>query len=230
MNRICGIYKFENNINGHIYIGQSIDIKKRFREHKSASFNPNNPDYNLPIHSAIRKYGLENFSFDIIDICSEEKLNDQEIYWIDYYNSYTNGNYNISKGGNNREHVGKPVQCYDMDGNFIKEYPNAAYAARDIDISYSVMQQVLHEIRRSCGGYQWKYKDDPRKIEKYTNRQGGKIPVSQYSKEGVYMRDWESATQAGRELKIDSSSITKCLKGKLKTCGGFIWRYKEELK
>lgn len=221
----CGIYKYENKINGHIYIGQSIDIQKRFREHKSAAFNEKNPDYKLPIHSAIRKYGLENFDFEILTDCSPEELNNFEEFWIEYYHSYENGNYNISKGGSNREHVGKPVQAYDMDGNFIKEYPNAAFASREVGISYSTLQQVLHQKRISCAGFQWKYVDDPRTIGKYKNRQGGKLPVKQFSKDGNYIKTWESATQAGRELGIDSSAITKCLKGKLKSTGGYCWKY-----
>jgi hypothetical protein len=50
--------------------------------------------------------------------------------------------------------------------------------------------------------------------------------VIQYDKEGNPIQEWESTASAARALKIDASSITKCLKGKLKTCGGFKWSYK----
>lgn len=227
---ICGIYKYENKINGHIYIGQSIDIQKRFREHKNAAFNSNNRDYNLPIHAAIRKYGLDNFNFDIIDICEQSQLDKQECFWIDYYQSYMNGNYNISLGGSNRSHIGRPVQAFDMKGNLIKEYCNAATAAREVGISYSVIQQVLHEKRRSCGGFQWKYSDDPRTITSYKNRQGGKIPIEQYTIDGTFLKEWESAASAGRELNLDPSGIAKCLKGKTFSCGGYYWKYSQDIK
>lgn len=46
----------------------------------------------------MRKYGLNNFSFKIIEECSEKKLNDREIYWITFYDSYHNG-YNETQGG-----------------------------------------------------------------------------------------------------------------------------------
>lgn len=52
-------------------------------------------------------------------------------------------------------------------------------------------------------------------------------PIIQYTKEGVFIRYWGSAKSASTELKISNGSITKCCKGKLKTCGGFIWKYKE---
>lgn len=58
-------------------------------------------------------------------------------------------------------------------------------------------------------------------------RKANRIPILQYTKEGVFIRDWDSAKQASEELGINSSNIASCCKEKLKTCGGFIWRYKE---
>lgn len=52
-------------------------------------------------------------------------------------------------------------------------------------------------------------------------------PILQYSLIGEFIREWESITQVNKELNIDNSSITKCCKEKLKSCGGYIWRYKE---
>ena len=88
----CGIYKIENNVNHMIYIGQSIDIENRFIQHKN---NKNNYD----IHVALREYGIENFSFDIIELCSEKELNEREIYWISYYNCQKPNGYNCTPGG-----------------------------------------------------------------------------------------------------------------------------------
>lgn len=49
--------------------------------------------------------------------------------------------------------------------------------------------------------------------------------IVQLDKNNNFIIEWQSATQASNELNIDSSSITKCCKNKLKTCGGYIWRY-----
>ena len=62
---MIGIYKITNKINGHSYIGQSIHIEERFREHKS-KYNWNR-EKNKPLYQAFQKYGLDNFSFEIIE-------------------------------------------------------------------------------------------------------------------------------------------------------------------
>lgn len=94
----CGIYKITNNINKKIYIGCSVNIERRWISHKSESILEKNPQYNYSIHKAFRKYGIDNFSFEIIELTSKAKLFEREKYWIGYYDSYNNG-YNETKGG-----------------------------------------------------------------------------------------------------------------------------------
>lgn len=94
-----GIYKIENLLNGKIYIGQSIQIEKRFEQHKKTAYARKDRNYNNLIYKAIRKYGLENFAFEIIEeVPDNQDLDEREIYWISYYNSYKNG-YNMTPGG-----------------------------------------------------------------------------------------------------------------------------------
>ena len=65
---MIGIYKIENLVNGKCYIGQSKYIEKRWTDHKSNAFNSIQKDqYKYPLYRAIRKYGLENFSFEVIE-------------------------------------------------------------------------------------------------------------------------------------------------------------------
>lgn len=54
---MIGIYKYTNQINGKIYIGQSLNVEHRNMAHKSSAFNQNANDYNSRFHKAIRKYG-----------------------------------------------------------------------------------------------------------------------------------------------------------------------------
>ena len=54
------------------------------------------------MYRAIKKYGIENFDFEVIEECSKEQLNDKEIYWISYYDSCNlDKGYNLTKGGDN---------------------------------------------------------------------------------------------------------------------------------
>ena len=52
------------------------------------------------------------------------------------------------------------------------------------------------------------------------------IPILQFTKSGEFMKEWQSATEAERQLGIFQSNICYCLKGRLKSAGGFVWRYK----
>lgn len=89
-----------NKINDKKYIGQSIDIWYRYRNHLSESYNAqvNKKAYNMAIHKAIRKYGESNFELIVLEECSQEELNEREIYWIEYYDTYNDG-YNQTIGG-----------------------------------------------------------------------------------------------------------------------------------
>lgn len=89
-----GIYIIKNKINNKVYIGKSQDIERRFREHiigrKTA----------VLLARAIKKYGLENFEFSIIEECPKDMLANREEYYIDLYRSRDRKyGYNIAKGG-----------------------------------------------------------------------------------------------------------------------------------
>ena len=85
--KVCGIYKVTNNINKKVYIGQSVDIYSRWNHHKSCCKNEKCHEYNTPFYRALRKYGSNNFTFEIIEQCNVEELDDKEIQYIYQYNS-----------------------------------------------------------------------------------------------------------------------------------------------
>lgn len=96
---MIGIYCFTNLINGKQYVGQSINIENRKKQHIWRYNNSKDTNYNMPIHSAFRKYGIENFSFEILEECTYEELDDKEKYWIIKKNSLSPKGYNILEGG-----------------------------------------------------------------------------------------------------------------------------------
>ena len=100
--KICGIYKITNIANGHMYIGASVNCAKRWQDHRSKSHtSKKKDDINKVLYVAMRKYGLDSFSFEIIEECEPDKLNEREIYWIEYYNTFNDRkHYNRDPGGN----------------------------------------------------------------------------------------------------------------------------------
>lgn len=101
------IYLYTNKINQHQYVGQTNDLRKRFNGHKSDSYNQKSHSYNYPLHNAIRKYGIENFDYSVIEeVKTREEANEREKYWIKEYKTHiSQGGYNITWGGdgNNRD-------------------------------------------------------------------------------------------------------------------------------
>ena len=73
-------------------------LERRWTQEKRKAFRKKDPTYNYLLSRAFRKYGIENFSFEILEECSKEDLDDREIYYISKYDSYFNG-YNQTTGG-----------------------------------------------------------------------------------------------------------------------------------
>ena len=98
MNKIyCGIYYIKNTINNKYYVGQSINIHKRWREERRA-LNGEVDAWNTHLQNAWKKYGANNFEFRIIEECDQVLLNEREIFWIKQLHAFTNG-YNLTSGG-----------------------------------------------------------------------------------------------------------------------------------
>ena len=86
---MIGIYKITNLINKKSYIGQSVHIERRWREHCM-------PSADSLIAKSIKKYGVENFIFEILEEVSDvNQLNEKESYYISLYNSIVPNGYNI---------------------------------------------------------------------------------------------------------------------------------------
>ena len=99
------IYKIKNKINGHVYIGQTRqDYKQRWEQHIKTAFSdaPSFVTRRRSLHKALRKYGVEQFDFSVIEKVEDEELDERERYWIEQENSFYNG-YNETFGGQSGE-------------------------------------------------------------------------------------------------------------------------------
>lgn len=93
---ICGIYKITNINDQKVYIGQSVNIKRRWTSHIKAAYNIGDIAHQK-VHDVMREEGIDNFTFEVIEETTKDKLNEREKYWIEYYKSYDYG-YNQTKG------------------------------------------------------------------------------------------------------------------------------------
>lgn len=90
-----GIYKITNLNNQKTYIGQATNLAERIRQHIKCGIGIDTP--NNKLYNAMMKYGVENYSFEVIEECSREELNKREAFWIEFYHSQDFG-YNMTKG------------------------------------------------------------------------------------------------------------------------------------
>lgn len=136
---MIGIYKITNLLNNKVYIGQSRNISERWRSHRTKY---QTQDY--PLYRAIRKYGIDNFSFEVIEECEIDKLNDREIYWIAYYNANNKNNgYNLTEGGSSVS----PLKLTQEDVlQIIKYLSTTVISQQDLAQMFNVSQRTISSI------------------------------------------------------------------------------------
>lgn len=161
-----GIYKIVNIKNGKQYIGKSVDIKRRWKEHKRAL--KGNYHKNIYLQRAWDKYNEKNFKFKIIQLVnSEEELNSREIYWIKELKTLSTENgYNLTSGGEG-ESPNQDVR--NRIRNTLIEY-------------YNINPQAREKARKTFDNYykshpeERRYKGTPQGILKMKESSKGRIP------------------------------------------------------
>lgn len=278
------IYMFVNNINGKVYIGQTITkFYSRFCCHYGDAFTKK--DY-LPFHIAIRKYGWENFSKYILwqsELIYEsnpenKKLikKETDIKEIEYINLYNSNNpefgYNLTTGGTflpesafskesiekskqtriknksnhmlgktyDKHHLAKHILQYDLDKNFIKNWPCIKLAEDTINCSISPKGIT-------SGGYFWIYESEDKneilneKYNKYLKLKESEqyqkalkketYPVYCFDLFGELVGSYNSSSEASLLLNIGVNQIQHAAKAKDKgnIVHDYIWIYEKDL-
>lgn len=99
--KVSGIYKITSLNSGKEYIGQSVGIQERFKQHIKSALSCA-PSTNK-LYQEMKKYGPENFMFEVLEIVPRDKLNEREIYWIEFYDTKNTG---LNKTAGNINAVG----------------------------------------------------------------------------------------------------------------------------
>lgn len=97
------IYCYTNKINSKKYVGQTNNVMRRHNEHMSTAFNSKSVNYNNVFHRALRKYGIDNFNFEILEILNDKssaEVDEREAFWIKEKHSLVSEHgYNVLEGG-----------------------------------------------------------------------------------------------------------------------------------
>ena len=197
-NDYSGIYKIENLVNGKIYIGQSKQIRQRWTEHKKELRH--NRHRNEYLQRAWNKYGEDNFKHEILELCSEEELDEKECYYINLYKTFDNDNgYNLTSGGGRRKEYSKSTReklkingtgsnnpnskkviCLETN----KIYESMNQAGEDCGIDYTNIYRCCTLQRYTTVGLHWMY------LEDYNNSSDN------------YIKDLLSKKDPGRETEV----------------------------
>lgn len=237
---ISGIYKIQNIYSDRIYIGQSKDIRKRLREHLECCKSSNTSE-NKGLVNSWNKYGEDCFDFEILKECSCDLLDDEERYWISYYDSFKNG-YNMTSGGQNgstivawtdeqRKHFSdvrnpKAVLKIDIEGNVVERYWSVPQAAKMNNLDSRGIHSCCNKgISKTVGGFIWIYEEDydTFDLEYYLDRKQKK-PIEQYDMDGNFIKLWNHGCEV-KEAGFNPPTINSCCNHKSLSAYGYIWKF-----
>lgn len=174
------IYKISNKLDGKIYIGSSKNFVNRFSDYKGMMCPKSIP--NTRVSKTMRKYGFQNFEFEIIEVTTPERRFDREQFWIDQLQPFGETGYNEAKkvtylpdhtlpkdklekmresssktalkyAEETRARSSKPVYKIDMKTlSVLEEFPSALEADRQMGLSHNTVNKVCRRSRPNISG------------------------------------------------------------------------------
>lgn len=244
------IYKITNQKNGMVYIGSSIEVERRWRQHKEASINEKDHHYNYPLMVAFREFGIANFTFEVIDtLPTWEAMIEAEHNWILKENCVVPNGYNqtdktdspmfdpaIAKkmSDTKREKYGKRVCEIDSTKNILNIWNSLAEAGEDTGLDRFKISNVCNGTRLTTGNRIFRFLDDENQIiepeAKMNQVQSNRITktsrrVGAYDKDNNLIQEFDSLQLAAQFCGGNSSTISAVCRGKRNSHKNYIWRY-----
>ena len=203
------VYSITNKINSKKYIGQTLekDIRERWKSHFKKGSNCRY------LKHALNKYGKENFKFEIICICFDSDCDKYEKEYMDKWDTLNNG-YNLREAGNNGRHseATKKKISFTLRLNYSK--------------LTDIQKKKIIEKVSGVNNHRFGKKMSQETKEKIKKSMKTKKKVNCYTLGSLELiGTYESISDAAKATKSDSSYISRCCKGKVKTCNGFVWKY-----
>lgn len=244
------IYKITNQKNGMVYIGSSIEVERRWRQHKEASINEKDHHYNYPLMIAFREFGIANFTFEVIDTLPDHQaMIKAEHDWIVKENCVVPNGYNqthqtdsplldpvVAKkmSDTKRAKYGKRVCEIDENKNILEIWDSLAEAGEKTGLDRFKISDVCNGKRLTTGNRVFRFLDEADNIlipvEKVNQVQANRITkaskkVVKMTLEGEILQVYDSIALAAADTGCDSSAISKVCRGQRNKCGGFKWEF-----
>ena len=244
------IYKITNQKNGMVYIGSSIEVERRWRQHKEASINERDHHYNYPLMIAFREFGIANFTFEVIDtLPTWEEMIEAEHNWIVKEDCVKPKGYNqtdktdspmfdpaIAKKMSDTKRVkyGKKVCEIDSMKNILNIWDSLAEAGEDTGLDRFKISSVCNGTRLTTGNRLFRFLDDENQIidpeAKVNQVQSNRITktsrrVGAYDKDNNLIQEFDSLQLAAQFCGGNSSTISAVCRGKRNSHKNYIWRY-----
>ena len=198
-----GIYKITNLVNNKFYIGSSsYNVYNRINVHKRLL--KQNKHENSYLQKSYNKHGLNNFNFEIVELCEPLLCLEREQYYLDFFKCYNRDiGYNINKKSNSRLGCILSQETKDKISNSHKGKIISNETKRKLSISRNnrkIPKEIIEKIRKS-------------NFKK----------VLQYSLSGEFIKEWESLKSVE---EIFGKGVGNCVRGRDKTAYKYIWKYR----
>lgn len=225
-----GIYKIIDKRNNKIYIGRAVDLNNRKWKHfcflypEKYSKTSLEAEWNMPIHQAmIKSHNKNDFTFEVLEECDKELLDQREQYYIAYYNSMIPNGYNKTKGGSTFSHSQGKNHYHHIisqkEANQIKKYLQQGLSVKEIQ--KFIPRATIGIISSINNGYSWKDNNiiypisSLNGVKKFSN--ADVIDMRTMRKEGV------SVTEIAKKYNTRTCTISAITTGQIrKDCAGEI--------
>ena len=231
------VYK-HTSPNGKIYIG--ITSQKLYQRFQNGNGYNKSPRF----EGAIKKYGWKNFKHEVLfEGLTKDEAEQKEIELISLYKSNDRRyGYNIANGGNtvgtlSKETKEKLAMAQRGRTASTEARKKMSYSHKRENLSEETIQKMRSshkgkklsaETKSKIGSKHKGKKNSNDVIEKMINAKKIKSkPFLQFTKDGQFVREWDSLSAYERELGRNKRHIGRCLKGEVETAYGYVWKYKE---